>query len=141
MSEGFVLNPEFVNVSDSGCWLWSGPTRKGGYAAIRYKKKLWTVVRLLTGAKKGETVRHTCDNPNCVNPSHLVKGTQKQNVQDCLNRGRFKPFIPKLNPHKARVIKKLFSLTDMSNKEISLIFKVTPEMIARIRRGYRWAKV
>jgi hypothetical protein len=33
-------------------------------------------------------VRHTCDNPACINPAHLVKGSQKENVSDMLQRQR-----------------------------------------------------
>lgn len=35
-----------------------------------------------------EIVRHKCDNPRCINPEHLIGGTQKDNVQDCIDRGR-----------------------------------------------------
>lgn len=33
-------------------------------------------------------VRHTCDNPRCINPHHLVIGTHADNVQDAVTRGR-----------------------------------------------------
>lgn len=33
-------------------------------------------------------VRHICDNPPCINPKHLVEGTQQENVDDAVNRGR-----------------------------------------------------
>lgn len=33
-------------------------------------------------------VRHTCDNPRCKEPTHLVGGTQKDNVADMYARGR-----------------------------------------------------
>jgi hypothetical protein len=36
----------------------------------------------------GMVVRHTCDNPACINPAHLLIGTQKDNVRDCIERGR-----------------------------------------------------
>ena len=39
-------------------------------------------------AIKGKVVRHTCDNPRCINPEHLLLGTQLDNVQDRQVRGR-----------------------------------------------------
>lgn len=43
-----------------------------------------------TGAKllKGVVIRHTCDVSLCVNPDHLLSGTQADNIQDCIERGR-----------------------------------------------------
>ena len=38
--------------------------------------------------KPGQVVRHSCDNPGCVNPLHLQVGTQKDNSQDMVQRGR-----------------------------------------------------
>lgn len=36
----------------------------------------------------GLVVRHTCDNGRCVNPQHLIVGTQADNVKDSIDRGR-----------------------------------------------------
>jgi len=37
---------------------------------------------------EGKVIRHTCDNRACINPEHLLLGTQKDNVRDCVIRGR-----------------------------------------------------
>jgi hypothetical protein len=38
--------------------------------------------------RRGLVVRHTCDVKLCVNPRHLLIGTQKDNVRDMDERGR-----------------------------------------------------
>lgn len=79
-----------VKAAAKGCLEWQGATAKGGYARVRHDGRSQTLIRLISGAKKGQSVLHTCDNPKCVNPDHLKPGTQKENVQDCIAKGRFK---------------------------------------------------
>lgn len=38
--------------------------------------------------------RHTCDNPRCVNPDHLVPGTRADNNKDRAERGRSAKRVP-----------------------------------------------
>lgn len=40
----------------------------------------------------GMKALHTCDVRNCIEEEHLYEGTDKQNVADCIARGRFKGF-------------------------------------------------
>lgn len=37
---------------------------------------------------KGKVIRHTCDVRNCINPAHLVIGTEADNMRDKVERGR-----------------------------------------------------
>jgi len=78
----------------SGCWLWpkSAPNSygrfhvegKGSYKASRIAYYLFVEKSLLPS----DLVLHSCDNPPCVRPFHLRKGTHKQNQQDCVVKGR-----------------------------------------------------
>ena len=42
----------------------------------------------LDEAAMGGVVMHSCDNPRCINPEHLSLGTQADNVQDMIHKGR-----------------------------------------------------
>lgn len=105
-----------------GCWLWLGADdgrfghgkfKVAGFSvrAIRWLCELYNP-GCLSGRHKRRVVRHTCDNPKCVRPDHLVPGTQRQNVGDAMSRGRHK--IPK---REARA-KPQLSLTAYLNKKL-----------------------
>lgn len=71
------------------CWPWTRAKNNLGYGQIAYPKGVRHYAhRLVVRAVKGEVIRHTCDNPPCCNPAHLLKGTQAQNLQDMRDRGR-----------------------------------------------------
>lgn len=79
------------------CWLWLGSKHKG-YGQLTINDKLVRAHRVAyevwVGPLAGpeEVVRHTCDTPSCINPEHLVRGTQADNVQDMWDRGRANPY-------------------------------------------------
>lgn len=81
------------------CWEWTGTRNylRGGYGTFRESRKsghrIFRAHRLayeLTfgSIPDGLVVRHVCDNPPCVNPLHLLAGTQKENIADMMARGR-----------------------------------------------------
>jgi predicted XRE-type DNA-binding protein len=60
--------------------------RSGKWASIKVSR---FVCQQLTGPLlSGEVVRHSCDNPGCLNPDHLMRGSQKQNIADMVSRNR-----------------------------------------------------
>lgn len=75
------------------CWVWTSTYNPEGYGRIVIKGRFIGAHRISyeqhTGLiPAGQIVRHRCDNPRCVNPEHLELGTQKENIADCISRGR-----------------------------------------------------
>jgi hypothetical protein len=80
-----------VNKTDT-CWLWTAGV-KGRYGSFSYNGKdvaahRWIYEHHNGEIPKGLVVMHTCDNTLCVNPSHLVLGTQRDNMMDMVIKGR-----------------------------------------------------
>jgi hypothetical protein len=84
-----------IPIPESGCWIWEGTTNSQGYGSITIKGKEKKAHRvsweLFNGPiPKGLLVLHKCDTPACINPHHLFLGTHRDNIQDCIKKGRFK---------------------------------------------------
>lgn len=79
--------------SESGCLEWQGASGMKGHGRINYCGKLYSPHRVIYAANHGDIppgrlVCHSCDNPRCVNPSHLFLGTYRDNVLDMHSKGR-----------------------------------------------------
>lgn len=91
-----VLLLRQAKIQENGCWNFTGTIDEGGYGQIKCGKIRTTAHRLMWMTWNDQTlpddivVRHTCiGNRRCINPDHLTPGTQKQNIQDCIDQGRF----------------------------------------------------
>lgn len=80
---------------ETGCWTWVGGKNKDGYGSFgpggRSQTELahrWSYANFVGKIPDGLYVLHHCDSPSCVNPDHLFIGTQKDNVADCIAKGR-----------------------------------------------------
>ena len=75
-------------VDDSGnCWEWTGSKNTAGYGLFRSDAKSRAAHRISYELHKGSIpegslIDHQCHNPGCVNPSHLVLATIKQNAEN-----------------------------------------------------------
>jgi HNH endonuclease len=78
------------------CWRWTAAVDRKGYGTIRYGGRgsiLAKAHRLSWELHFGEIpvglhVLHRCDAPACVRPDHLFLGTNYQNIEDALAKGR-----------------------------------------------------
>ncbi len=82
-----------VDKTKGPCWIWTRARDEDGYGIFHYQRKPIRAVRFLMGVVLGHDidgliVRHSCDNPPCVNPEHLLIGTHKDNCDDREARGR-----------------------------------------------------
>lgn len=74
-----------MEVSESGCWLWTGYRSRLGYGQIRYQNRAIGTHRLsymlLVGPiPEGLVIDHLCRTPACINPAHLEPVPQRVNV-------------------------------------------------------------
>jgi len=84
---------KYVTTTWDGCWEWIGSKNPKGYGCFRVRGTLKPAHRvaydLFVGIiPEGLRVLHKCDNRACVNPKHLWLGTNQDNTNDMISKGR-----------------------------------------------------
>lgn len=143
----------FYSMIDFGskCWEWRGTLFKSGYGlyydlvtkkSLRAHRYMFSKIFGLIPAKTN--ILHRCDNPQCCNPNHLFAGTQKDNAQDMIAKGRFalgsKHGKSKLTENGVRQIRHLLR-QNLSCAEIAKRFDVGKRTIENVRQGIVWSHV
>jgi hypothetical protein len=135
----------------AGCWLWLGAPDRDGYGNFRLGGRGSKMVKASWAAwliAKGElpsspVLMHTCDNPQCVNPEHLVPGTQAQNIADRQAKGRAargeRIGISKLTRARVEAIRQLYGVDGTSAANLASLFEVSKTLVAKIVRREVWA--
>lgn len=137
------------------CWTWTGKVDKGGYGRIISKTKGTTKAHRLSwmlfngSVPDGLCVLHRCDNPRCVNPSHLFLGTNLDNIEDRNNKGRSKGArgessgTAKLTSAQVLEIRRRHRPRSARNSGAALAreFGVSQATISMLLRGLRWSFV
>jgi hypothetical protein len=135
--------PDILN--ENHCWIWNGTKDKNGYGIISHNKKLFKVHRLLYEIHYAEPLKslhclHKCDNPSCVNPLHLLAGTNLDNVRDKVNKGRCYTGYQKgesngsskLKDADVIVIRKLYKSKNYTTIKLGKMYKVHRSTISHI---------
>lgn len=136
-----------ISISD-GCWLWKG-SRGERYGRFNVGGKKYQAHRfsyfVFNGymPKSDEYVCHKCDNTFCVNPEHLFLGTQQDNMNDMVSKGRSPNNKGHRNPRATLTdldvfeIRRLYSL-GILRKNIAKMFRSTKSTINNIVGGFTW---
>lgn len=80
---------------DDGCFYWRGRKSPKGYARLYINGEDYRVSRLIVAIKFNLSIRgsfvamHSCDYTTCTNEEHLKPGTQLDNINDCIAKGRY----------------------------------------------------
>lgn len=93
----------------------------------------------------GTVIRHTCDNPRCINPKHLLLGTHQDNMDDKVKRNRQAKGgghgLVKLTSEDVLQIRKLYLKGSSTNGVVALgkQFNVSKSTIHTIVARKTWA--
>lgn len=137
--------------SEDECWFWSGGRKASGYGTYYANRRSNAAHRVAYALEvapvlPGFTVRHRCDTPPCVNPSHLVAGTQKQNVEDREERSRRAAPRGVDNGHAKlteALVREIVSAVARGESQVAVARRLGVEKstVGKIVRGESWKHV
>lgn len=132
------------------CWLWQASRDACGYGAFWLNNVVMPASRasyiLFRGPiPEGLYVLHTCDNPSCVNPDHLIVGSQTDNMQDCVKKGRkhmpagHEHYLAKLTKEQVVKIRELSVSGLYTQKHIGQLMGIAQPTVSAVvvRRTYK----
>ena len=137
------------------CWQWNGSVNNNGYGRLNRNGRIVYAHRLSYElaygcVPDGVDVLHRCDNPPCVNPTHLFLGTQADNNLDCREKGRHSCGIrprgerhsrAKLTERDVKKIHRLHGEGKVSHKLLGEMFGVSRSAISLVLSRKNWSHV
>lgn len=138
------------------CWIWKAYITKSGYGSYRHGNSMvlahrfiWSVVNGVI--PEGLCVLHKCDVRNCVNPDHLFLGSNQDNVDDRVIKGREgertgeKNGRSKLNKEQVEEIRKLYKRgtnikNEFSQRGLAKRFGVSNVVISGVVNNRSWVE-
>ncbi len=132
------------------CWVFAGSKAKR-YAsfALDGVSRIGAHVasyRLYKGdIPEGKLVRHTCDNKPCVNPEHLVLGTQLDNMADCVERRRIatgeQQGLSVMTEERVRDLRRRHAAGGVTQTALSVEFGISQATTSQIVRRITWKHI
>lgn len=146
------------------CWVWMASRHPTGYGQFRFEGRNTRASRvawILTNGPipHGLLVCHHCDNPSCVNPSHLFIGTNLDNSNDKIRKGRARwwakgdprnprtvtPPVGSLNPNAklshalAAEIRAKYAVPGVTQQQLWIEYGISRAALQRVLHGKTWA--
>ncbi len=131
---------------NTGCWLWTAFCDHKGYGKFSFHSRhrfahraSWEIHR--HPIPVGLFVCHHCDTPACVNPDHLFLGTQADNKQDGVKKGRYQGGLwgeahrfSKLTEAQVAEIR----ASNLSQSKLAKAYGVCQSNICRVKKRETW---
>lgn len=128
------------------CWPWMAGRSNQNYGVFKAgsnnrvcSRIAWTLCN--RELREGELVRHSCDNPPCCNPAHLLVGSDRDNINDMMSRNR--QAKGERNGWARLTERDILGIREASGllREIASKFGIPISDASKIRRGQAWAHV
>ena len=134
-----------------GCWLWTASTYHDGYGQFYDETHTpWRAHRFAYTMTHGPIpdglqCLHKCDNRRCCNPSHLFLGTNAENRQDSVAKGRHaygsKHTSAKITESDVMAMHELRKSSRISCQKIADRFGICQAHCSDILNGRKWRHV
>ena len=137
-------------VRDGDCIITTANLSARGYGHIRVGGRLLYLHRMVLEVDSGrdvapgEQANHTCHRRNCINPHHIYRGTQTDNMQDMIRAGRHAPANGERNPAAKLTNDEAIAIKAMHGagiKQVTIadVFQVSKGTVNKIVTGRTWA--
>jgi|SRR5882724_1180439 len=141
-----------TSIHTDDCWGWSGYCDPNGYGRLgaeRSRKVLlahhvsWDI-HFPDNPRTTLNICHKCDNPPCTRPDHLFLGSQVENIQDMIKKGRgakgIRHFNVKLLETDVRLIRTQYD-AKVKRSDIAQQFNVSAGTVTRIGKRQGWTHI
>lgn len=148
-----VLNRFWSKViKTKACWEWQAGKCSYGYGRFKLEGRYvgahrYSYVIHYGELPKGLLVMHSCDNPSCVNPNHLSLGTNKDNMDDKVNKGRQSRLLGSLNGRSKFTENQILEMRDKyvpykySVKRLAQDYNISEVVMYRIIHRILWKHI
>lgn len=133
----------------NSCWEWTASKyQKSGYGAfspignkvVSAHKMAWKLCKSEIPA--GLSVLHRCDNKGCCRPSHLLLGTQRDNIIDSISKNRFPAgeghYHHKLTLEQVGIIRQTTKAKVLTISQLAKAFGVCYGTVLAVLNGRSW---